>query len=75
VDSGAIETAASKPDCTRDFAFGNAEIEVTRLRSAAQSGARDAVSRVALWSVTPAIRVGATARWRDTPTWIGGVAD
>jgi inorganic pyrophosphatase len=43
---------SSKPDCTRDFAFGNAEIEIARLRSAAQSGARDAVSRVALWSVT-----------------------
>jgi hypothetical protein len=37
-DSGAIETASKKTDCTRDSALMNAEIGIVRLRNGAQSG-------------------------------------
>ena len=45
---GAIETASREADCTRDSASDNAEIGIARLRIGAQSGERDAVSRVPL---------------------------
>ena len=63
-DSGAIETASSRDRLHACFRSGEAEIGSTRLRDGAQSGERDAVSRVPsggrarqsrrAWSVTPA---------------------
>ena len=56
--SVAIETASSKTNCTHDFASGKAEIEIVRLRDAAQFGARDAVSRVSERRLRAAIHAG-----------------
>jgi len=42
------ETASSKTDCTRDSALSVRTIGIARHREGAQSGARDAVSRVTL---------------------------
>ena len=44
--SSVIETASSATDCTRDSAPSRPQIGIARLSEGAQSGARDAVSRV-----------------------------